>query len=840
MSGSIWGILGLAPGSDRDTVRRAYAKKLRVTNPEDDPEGFMALRQAYESALEQLRWAEEDAVYDAQDDENATQTVTDGDAAGTSLPSDGPLTGSFFNDFTPETPASPAISPELAAFQSLRAADEADLRARQQALIAALDAPWAPDADALLGLLHAVLAAPLLAEIAVRARIEAWLAEVIANNIPRADPLVRPAVDHFGWEEQASHGRSHAIYAVLQRLEEGIFAAEAARPHAPLHLGWQSLTTPPHADWRMRVGALLPGRPAEAAAILATIDNGLPGVRDWLNPQAEQWWRDFGSRARVTAGNLLLAPLVFVALALFLIAIDALPATLFAAALAALVAPIAAVRLVKQPQRAWADAPWDHPDWHFTGWIGALAVLPLIAFIVPETPVGVALLTLAALLALAWVTIALPLRADIKPWERIGGIIRTAWPFGILFAMGASLLSAAGMVLWCVMTLALVIGWWRGGDTITEAFGRRIPRFALPILVALVCAAMVAMLVLTDDLAPCAAVLPVYLVLSPAAILLYIANRLVPEGRTKLLLALGWLMIFFALFATLGRAAPREDKPSARVAAPVLAASGIGDTAPGLIPATPRTPVDGWINVDDYAPSAFARPGFFTQTLGLNIDGAGYVSSCRTVRASANAAIDVASCTAVTRRARLNPARDRAGKPVPSTFTVVIVWSVPAGVKASPTAVPLSRSIAPPTPSLAAPLKPLSPVTDWVRFADYPANAMANDRDYAIGFELDVAANGRATACRITAGSGSAVVDRTTCDAARRRARFTPARDADGNPVASRYGARLSWSVVPTPRPVPVPAMPASKPLAADRTAPDATLSAPPVLPAGDSAEKPD
>lgn len=288
MSGSIWGILGLAPGSDRDTVRRAYAKKLRVTNPEDDPEGFMALRQAYESALEQLRWAEEDAVYDAE-------TATDSDVTGPSLPPDTPATGSYFPDFPPQTPAisaetsaSPAISPEMAAFQSLRAADEADLRARQQALIAALDAPWAPDADALLGLFHAVLAAPLLAEIAVRARIEAWLAEVIANNIPRADPLVRPAVDHFGWEEQASHGRSHAIYAVLQRLEEGIFAAEAARPHAPLHLGWQSLTTPPHADWRMRLGALLPGRPAEAAAILATIDNGLPGVRDWLNPQAEQ------------------------------------------------------------------------------------------------------------------------------------------------------------------------------------------------------------------------------------------------------------------------------------------------------------------------------------------------------------------------------------------------------------------------------------------------------------------------------------------------------------------------------------------------------------------------
>ncbi len=837
MNGSIWGILGVAPGSDRDTVRRAYARKLRVTNPEDDPQGFMALREAYEAALDQLRWAEADARYDAEADENATGTATDRDISGT-FP---PITADFTRDSGPDSRAFPpetAPSPELAAFQTLRAADEADLLARQQALVAALDAPWAPDADALFTLFNAVLAAPLLAEIAVRAGVEQWMASIIANNIPRADPLVRPAVDHFGWEQQASHGRSHAIYAVLQRLEEGLFAAEAARPHAPLHLGWQSLTTPPLADWRMRLGALLPGRPAEAAAILATIDNGLPGVRDWLNPQAEQWWRDYGARARVTAGNLLLAPLALAVLALFLIALDAPPATLIAAALAALAAPFAAVRLVKQPQRDWADAPWDHPDWHFTGWIGALAALPVIAFAVPATPVGVALLALAALPALAWTTIALPLRADIKPWERIGGIIRTAWPFGILFSLGAEQLGAIGIALWSMMTLALVIGWWRGGDTITEAVGRRIPRFALPILVVLVSVFMIAIGVLTDDLAPRDAVLPVYLALSPAAILLYVANRLVPEGRIKLLLAVGWLMVFLALFAALGRAAPRKPDAPPAVAAPALAANGIGDTAPGVTPATPRTPVDGWINVDDYAPAAFARPGFYTQTLGLDIDSGGRVTACRTLRASANAVIDGASCAAVTGRARLNPARGSDGTPVASTFTMQIVWAVPAGVKPSPTAVPALRSIAPPAPSLAVPLKPLSPVTEWVRFADYPAGAMADDRDYAIGFELEVAANGRASACRITAGSGSAVVDRTTCAAARRRARFTPARDARGEPVASRYAARLSWSVVPAPRPV--PAMPASPPLAADRTAPDATLAAPPILSTGDSGLKPD
>jgi hypothetical protein len=172
------------------------------------------------------------------------------------------------------------------------------------------------------------------------------------------------------------------------------------------------------------------------------------------------------------------------------------------------------------------------------------------------------------------------------------------------------------------------------------------------------------------------------------------------------------------------------------------------------------------------------------------------------------------------------------------TFTMVIVWAVPAGVKASRASTPSLRDIAPPPPSLAAPLKPLSPITDWVKAGDYPAGAMADDRDYAISFELDVAATGRASACRITASSGSAVVDRTTCDAAKRRARFTLARNAAGEAVAGRYGARLAWSVVPAPRAV--PAMPASKPLAADRTVSDATLSSPPLLPAGDSAPKPD
>lgn len=48
-----WDILGIEPTSDRNLIREAYMDKLSLYNPEDDPEGFQKLREAYESALKQ-------------------------------------------------------------------------------------------------------------------------------------------------------------------------------------------------------------------------------------------------------------------------------------------------------------------------------------------------------------------------------------------------------------------------------------------------------------------------------------------------------------------------------------------------------------------------------------------------------------------------------------------------------------------------------------------------------------------------------------------------------------------------------------------------------------------
>ena len=54
-----WKTLGLdGPTKDLKAIKRAYAAKLKVTRPEDDPEAFMALRDALDEAMQYIRFFE--------------------------------------------------------------------------------------------------------------------------------------------------------------------------------------------------------------------------------------------------------------------------------------------------------------------------------------------------------------------------------------------------------------------------------------------------------------------------------------------------------------------------------------------------------------------------------------------------------------------------------------------------------------------------------------------------------------------------------------------------------------------------------------------------------------
>ncbi|UJF17572.1 hypothetical protein L0B53_02030 [Vibrio sp. SS-MA-C1-2] len=57
-----WQLIGIEPTVDKMTIKRAYARQLKQYNPEDNPEGFKALRSALEEALEAARFISLDEI----------------------------------------------------------------------------------------------------------------------------------------------------------------------------------------------------------------------------------------------------------------------------------------------------------------------------------------------------------------------------------------------------------------------------------------------------------------------------------------------------------------------------------------------------------------------------------------------------------------------------------------------------------------------------------------------------------------------------------------------------------------------------------------------------------
>ena len=69
---SIWSVLGIKETKDKDELKKAYRRMLAKTNPEDDPEGFMELRSAYEEAL---RLADEEDSGNQQKEDALTEKI---------------------------------------------------------------------------------------------------------------------------------------------------------------------------------------------------------------------------------------------------------------------------------------------------------------------------------------------------------------------------------------------------------------------------------------------------------------------------------------------------------------------------------------------------------------------------------------------------------------------------------------------------------------------------------------------------------------------------------------------------------------------------------------------
>ena len=108
-----------------------------------------------------------------------------------------------------------------------------------------------------------------------------------------------------------------------------------------------------------------------------------------------------------------------------------------------------------------------------------------------------------------------------------------------------------------------------------------------------------------------------------------------------------------------------------------------------------------------------------------------------------------------------------------------------------------------PTPPTAAPAPPAArivrapqerrPAQAYISAADYPASALANREAGRVRVTLDLGPDGRAHGCAVTRSGGSSALDSATCSILRRRARFTPAIDSNGQPAAGRIRQEVDW-----------------------------------------------
>ena len=122
----------------------------------------------------------------------------------------------------------------------------------------------------------------------------------------------------------------------------------------------------------------------------------------------------------------------------------------------------------------------------------------------------------------------------------------------------------------------------------------------------------------------------------------------------------------------------------------------------------------------------------------------------------------------------------------------------------TPPVVPPTIVAPPPPPPPPPPRKAQAPqpAQGDVRTAfsndDYPESAIAAGAQGTAVARLTIGADGRVTGCDLVQSTGNGALDSTTCSILRRRVKFTPARDSNGNAMAGTYTTPpIKWVLPP-------------------------------------------
>jgi protein TonB len=131
----------------------------------------------------------------------------------------------------------------------------------------------------------------------------------------------------------------------------------------------------------------------------------------------------------------------------------------------------------------------------------------------------------------------------------------------------------------------------------------------------------------------------------------------------------------------------------------------------------------------------------------------------------------------------------------PPPVTTVIT-PPPAPPVVIQTASPPAPPPPPPGPSKARGVKPKGQAGWAGRIqSNYPTRAAREEREGRVGVRVQIGPDGRVTACSVSGSSGSPDLDEAACDGMTRYARFDPALDAAGTPIASSYSTAIVYKL---------------------------------------------
>jgi hypothetical protein len=420
VNGSIWDRLGLERTRETRAVRRAYAARLKTTNPEDDAAGFQALREAYEAALRYcetgfdlsgVRFYYESGPDDddQDDDSNDPDTLPDRrEDAGAEPSPTGPLAGQ-----ADHPGASPDTNPDARASQAQgpgeRGPDhQAALAASRQRLLALLRAEPAASSSALALALEDMISQPALQGLDSRSDWEFWLARTIRQEAPRSDPLIHLAVNALKWRRHGDGALGRAVDAAFDRRDALEFLRELRLKRHPRHAAFLALSGPPP---RSVLSYLFRPSPlGDLPGLISRLEEEFPSLQeDFPHLEAWQAWLEVPRLSPAALWAAILAVPVS-ALACLFLAPGASPlldlGLALSGGLAVLGLAFAWLYGIQTPRRRWRESwQWRAPAFVEHGWAPAGGALILLAAALPVSPWSLLLLAIPGLGLSAWAAI---------------------------------------------------------------------------------------------------------------------------------------------------------------------------------------------------------------------------------------------------------------------------------------------------------------------------------------------------------------------------------------------------------------------------------------------------